>query len=65
MALAFETGKSLLNDLRALLQDVVTPDMRALKAGQDALHERVDRLEKSMNERFSQSEKAMNERFER
>ncbi len=48
--MAFATGKSLLNDLRALLQDVVTPDMRALKAGQDALHERMDRLEKSVAE---------------
>jgi hypothetical protein len=39
-------------DVRKLLQDLVTPEMRALAVKVEALNEKVDTLRAEMNRRF-------------
>jgi hypothetical protein len=40
------------DDVRKLLQDLVTPEMRALAVKVDALDEKIDILRSEMNRRF-------------
>lgn len=51
---------SILTDLRTALQEVVTPDLRAVKAKTEAIEVHLDSLRREMNLRFD----AMNQRFD-
>lgn len=53
---------SALEDTRKLLQDIVTPDLKALSVRVDALDSRVDSLERTMKDGFAQAERTAIER---
>jgi len=51
-------------DIRKLLQDLVTPEMRALAVKVDAVHKEVDILREDMNRRFEELSREMSRRFD-
>jgi hypothetical protein len=48
----YNSSMGVVEDVRKLLQDLVTPEMRALAAKVDGLNEKVDNLRAEMNRRF-------------
>jgi hypothetical protein len=60
----YNTGMSVVEDVRKLLQDLVTPEMRALAVKVDALDNKVETLRKDMNEKIETFRAEMNRRFD-
>jgi hypothetical protein len=52
------------DDVRKLLQDLVTPEMRALAVKVGALDEKVETFRKDVNEKFDYLRAEMNRRFD-
>jgi hypothetical protein len=51
-------------DVRKLLQDLVTPEMRALAVKVDALDDKVETFRKDVNDKFDNLRAEMNRRFD-
>jgi outer membrane murein-binding lipoprotein Lpp len=55
---------NILQTLQHLVQDVIAPDVRELKANQSALEKQINALEKHMDVRFTTADQKNDARFE-
>ena len=55
---------NVLQTLQQLVQDVIAPDVRELKANQAAMEKQIAALEKHMDVRFNTTDQKMDARFE-